>query len=567
MGIRIGSGLASGIDTENLISQLIAAESRPTVLLQRRKTKISQVQTAYRNIQGLLDGLKTAAVKIQDATQLAAYTASSSKESLVTASASGAATAATFQVEVQSLATAERERSNGFADKDTTSVGTGTFAIIVGQGTADEETIEIDVASDDATLQGLADAINAQTDQVSATVINTNDGTATPYRLLISGNETGANQTLDFDTSGLSGGTAPTFTETQGAGDAHIVLDGLDIYSATNQVTDLIPGVTLDLHSAEIGTNVDIEIATNRDQVKSNIQDFVDAYNAVSKELTALTRYNADTKDAGLLQGDSTAESIKRGLRTLVSSQISDPSFQGAYTALGQVGIRTDASGNLAIDSEDLDAALESNFNDVILLFEDQGKGETESSQGFADSTSTTVGTGTFDIVVNAGTETEHTISVSVGSGDDTLAGLAAAINAQTNEARATVVDTGDGSGSPFKLVIEATDTDASIAFDTSGLSGGAATIAFTQVQPNGFGVQFESVANDFSDPYSGLISTRLNGLDDTSADLSRRIDGAQLRLSATEARLRRQFTVMEQLIAGLQNQQGSLSSLSKSYF
>lgn len=387
MGLRIGNGLATGLDTESLVQQLMALEARPLNALLTRKSNLGREQTAFQNINAKLSALKEVAKKFTDGSELAAFSVSSSSTTLLTGSASGGAVRGTYSVEVRRLATVEREQSQGFADKDATSVGTGTFKITVGAGTAEEELVEIAVASGDDTLAGLAAAINDQTDKVVATVIDTGDGSGTPFRLLISSAESGKTQTLTFDTSALSGGTVPTFTETQAADDAHLVLGGvggLDVYSSSNSVTGVIQGVTLDLKKAEIGTIVEVAVAADTEKVKERIKEFVDAYNGAMTELNSLTRYDAATKTAGLLQGDATAVSLKRSLAAVVASRIEDAGLP--YESLSQIGITSTSVGTLQIKDADLDKALAANFSGVVNLFK-EGDGYDGLAKLFYDKT------------------------------------------------------------------------------------------------------------------------------------------------------------------------------------
>ncbi len=117
----------------------------------------------------------------------------------------------------------------------------GTLSLTVG----DADPVEIAIDAENNSLEGMMQAINDADAGVTASIIN--DGTSSPYRLVLTADEVA--QAVTLDTSGLAGGTYanPAFTETQTGQKAHVRVDGIDIYGTANSVKEAIPGVTLDL--------------------------------------------------------------------------------------------------------------------------------------------------------------------------------------------------------------------------------------------------------------------------------------------------------------------------------
>jgi flagellar hook-associated protein 2 len=354
-------GIVSGFDTTALIEGLATAYSVP---LQFMEGDLEDEKATLEKVSGLsnrLEDLSEAIGKLQGDDGLVAYTASSSNESAFTASASAGAAPGSYTIDVQSLASNETEVSQGFADKDAFDLGSGTFSVTYGGVTTDVTL----TAGVDNSLQGLADALN-KVDGISAYVIDTRDG-ASPYKLVIQGDDTGADNTITLDASGLTGGTlTPTFTEQVSAADAHVVVNNVDVYSASNKMTT-IPGVTLDLKSSGEGPTK-LDVGLDQEAMKANVQAFVDAYNDIQSYYDANTSYDADEGIAGALVGDSTARRVMETLGRQLSSSV-DTGDGNPFTALSQIGISTNRDGTLSLDEDKLAAVLESDLENVRSMF------------------------------------------------------------------------------------------------------------------------------------------------------------------------------------------------------
>ena len=376
MAISVG-GLASGLDTENIISQLLAVESRPITKLQTREAAYQVKLTTYGNLQGSLANLKTALGKLDTAGDFDLLSATSSDTDIFTVSADNNATAGTHNITVHSLAQNHKLTSSGFAKNE--SVGKGTLAIQAGAGTE----ITVDVASDD-TIHDVAKAINAEKGDVTASVIF--DGNE--YFLTLSADQNGEKNTIriyaddtgdgsDTDTNGLSrlayekGVTEnDTLTESQEAMDAMIEMDGvIGIKRASNTMDDVIDGVTINLLKTSENPETDataLVISRDTDTLMTAVGSFVSAYNDVVDFLSTNMAYNPETQEAGQLLGDSTARLIQRRLSTLVHS---DYSGTGDIGSLSDLGITKNDEGKLELSESTLSANLENNYDAVVNFF------------------------------------------------------------------------------------------------------------------------------------------------------------------------------------------------------
>ncbi|HEY4318444.1 MAG TPA: flagellar filament capping protein FliD [Herbaspirillum sp.] len=283
-----------------------------------------------------------------------------------------AAVSGSYDIKITSLAQTAKLKSQGFSNTDF--FNTGILAIKTGTNST---TIIKPVAN---TLAGIRDAINASSDAgVNATIVS--DGTAS--HLVLTAKNPGAANTITVTGTGdfgaLSTGswndestnpptvTASTMDSLQTAADAIVTVDGVDIHSSTNTVTNAIPGLTLNLSKVTTPDDkYNLTIANDSSGVQSAAQSFVTAYNALAKSLGSLTSYDADTKAAGALQGDSSVTSIQDQIRnTLIQSDGSSGNLQ----TLNDLGITLQKDGTLAVDAVKLNKASTTSFGEIQTLF------------------------------------------------------------------------------------------------------------------------------------------------------------------------------------------------------
>lgn len=357
MSIQIG-GLATGLDTNSLISQLMQAERKPIERLQRDRSFLRTRLTAFTDFDKRLKDLLTKAEGLNSAKKLVANKATAASEEFFKVSASATAMQGSYNINVVSLARREKEVSQGFADVAAKEFGTGTLSLQVGGGAA----VEVPIDGENNSLGGIRDAINEAGVGVKAAIINDGDA-ANPFRLVITADDAG---TAVGISANLSGGTYanPLFTQTQEGTRAHIQVDGIDIYRTSNTITEAIPGVTIDLlkehgePSATTGLQVDLDV----DAVDKKLREFVTAYNEI-------VSFVAKQKDASWGR-DVGLQAPLRNLRGMVSAAIGgDNSFQ----ALTQLGMETQKDGTLKVDGTKLKDSIRNDLDGVIGLFAGTG--------------------------------------------------------------------------------------------------------------------------------------------------------------------------------------------------
>jgi flagellar hook-associated protein 2 len=176
-------------------------------------------------------------------------------------------------------------------------------------------------------------------------------------------------------------------TQTVRAQNAEFMIDGLAVSKESNHVTDLVEGVTLDLTKTNVGSPATLAIARDSSTVVASVTKFVTAFNAINKTLTDASAYNATTKTAGLLNGDSTIRGIQSQLRGVLASPVSGG--YGKFDRLSDIGVSMQKDGTLALDAAKLNKVLGTNFNDVAGLFAAAGRA-TDSLTSYAGASAAT---------------------------------------------------------------------------------------------------------------------------------------------------------------------------------
>ncbi len=152
-------------------------------------------------------------------------------------------------------------------------------------------------------------------------------------------------------------------TLAQSALDAQLTINGVSTTSASNRLTDTLPGMTLQL-SEVTSQPVQLTVTSDTAGMRKNIEDFVAAYNKINSTLSDALRYDDATKKAGLLQGDATAVGLQNALRSVMRS-VTDSS---PFSRLVDVGLELKSGGTLQINSSKLDDALQ-DLNGIKSLF------------------------------------------------------------------------------------------------------------------------------------------------------------------------------------------------------
>jgi flagellar hook-associated protein 2 len=395
MGLTV-SGLVSGIDVDSLVEQLSEVERRPIQKLSLREADYQVRLTAYGNLKGFLEELRTSAMGLDSALDFKTFQASSSDEERFTATAATGAVQGTYNLTVHQLAQAHKIVSVGFDD---TPVGPGTLQISAGPGLS----TEISISATD-TIDDVAEAINDAGAGINAIVIS--DGS---HKFLsLSSDQTGENHRItvsvtndadgsDTDTQGLSRlHYAPTYdaegepvsgtfnmSQSQKAQNAIISVDGVDnIVRDSNTIDDAIKGVTLTLYQAHedpLNESSTLTVGRDTEAVVAKVGDFLEKYNQLLEFFDTVQRKpDAESQSTGVLFNDSTTKRIQKSLSDMLAGVIM---ADGSLDRLANLGVSLNEQNRLALTPSTLTEALNNNFEEVVDFFTLNPE---EGSQGFA---------------------------------------------------------------------------------------------------------------------------------------------------------------------------------------
>ena len=360
-------GLVSGLDTTSIIEGLVSLQKSQVDRLNVKKSEILTEQAAFQGVEARLLSLKSSMSQLNrsSGSVFDQTTASSSDESILTVTSQSKAIPGSYNVRVNSLARAHQIGSQGFSDPSTT-ISTGTISFQVGDRAAAEITID----SSNNTVDGLVNAINTQSDDVSASIVF--DQANSANRILLTSKYTGEANEINV-TNNL---VTPTGSEVlpdfsgaaiQDAANAQLQLgSGAGAIVAeydSNVIDGLIDNVTLNLESADASKDINIKVTRDTDSAKTAIEGFVESYNSMIQYIDDQTAFNTSTNTASPLLGNRTVSTLKTTLSSMVTESV--PGLSSSVNRFSQLGIDIDNSGKLIINSAELESALQGNTDGI----------------------------------------------------------------------------------------------------------------------------------------------------------------------------------------------------------
>lgn len=355
----------SGLNITEIVDSLVQAETEPQVnKIQKDIDDKNAAISGYALIANELGKFKTITDGLSGSSS---YALSSDSTAIgITVNNQSEAKSFTSQIAIGALAQSQTLEFSGFSSKND-QINNGTISVEFGSWDNDNFTVnstkssqDVTVSSANNTISGLAESLNEITG-VNATVTDKGDGT---FSLIIN-SDTGADSALRFSVSeddndpGLSSfDTSENNDEKQvvAATDASITLNGVTVTRSTNTVTDLIDGYEIKLNSV---TSSAATVTSNTDKAVaySKIKEFVDSYNAISSTISELTSNGVNGEGRGVLSRDLTMQSIQRGLRSIITSEL--PGFGENSRYLSELGVKTMRDGSISLDEDDFNAAFE----------------------------------------------------------------------------------------------------------------------------------------------------------------------------------------------------------------
>ncbi|MBF0589257.1 MAG: flagellar filament capping protein FliD [Magnetococcales bacterium] len=387
-------GLASGLPPD-IVDQLMSSQQTRLKRMEQEKSYYQNQKSAFSELNGRLSSLRSVSETLQDEANFSPHTASASDTDRLSVTADSTALSGNHTVSVQRLATNQTLMGAAGVTSSTDTVASVTtfqfdyngqtytnddFGITAGDTmyTVAEKISRVDYTAADGTSE----------EGISASVLF--DGTN--YRLVMTPVDSGAyarnatdgstdterianiTDTLTFTT-----GTYGALSQTISGEDALMTVDGLSsIYSTSNTVEDVIPGVTVVLKdtSASVtagtpptgGTDMYISVTNDTDSLKETLNEFIGAFNGV------IDYVNSERGANGLFRTESLARSVISQMRNELNAATSDTtspySELTTFSRIAELGIKTDSStGRLQLDTTDFNNAVSSNYSSIADVF------------------------------------------------------------------------------------------------------------------------------------------------------------------------------------------------------
>lgn len=337
-------------DLQTILTRALSIAQIPLKQVQNQETDLLQKRSLVGAMTQPLTELGNAVAALGKMASAKALSASSSDPSKVAVVNSGADAAAVYTIdEITSVAQSASETSTAsFASSTLTPVSAnGSMRLVVGS-----DRYDFSLAANN--LLALRDKINGLGAGVTASILTTSGGNY----LSVSAQQTGRT-TLQLIDDPSSAETSFLTANNQGS-NAEFKLNGIPISRASNQVNDVIPGLTFTiLDKTGTGQRVDLTLKTDRTRLSAAISDFTAKYNAVAAQVNQQIGPNA-----GLLSGDFLVREVQQDLRDLGNYQAG-----GTVTSLSEVGINFDANGKISFDSSKFDSLADSQITGAFDFF------------------------------------------------------------------------------------------------------------------------------------------------------------------------------------------------------
>ncbi|MBK1719485.1 flagellar filament capping protein FliD [Thiocystis violacea] len=378
-------GAGSGIDVAKLVSQLTEVErAAPQQLIDTRQKKLEAQISGYGQLKSALDTLKTAMGSLGTKDLFNARSVAVPTSDAITADkVSPGAQVGSYGIEVLAVASAHSLATQAQDERDGALGKSGNMTISFGEWTynaSDEPTdfatngeraaLSIEVEATDS-LDSIAAKINAQDAGVQAAVLKVDD----QYQLTLTAPSGVSNALrISVDNTDLNGfafneSQFDQVTQTQEGANASLKINGLAVTRESNSIDDVIQGFAFTINKVST-ESLNFSVTADKSAAEEAVRGFVEAYNAFQETTQKLVGYSRDDDNnlvRGDLAGDSSARTAISRLREQIGGAV--PGIASGFTALTNVGIRTERDGSLTISEDEFTAAFANNFNLIGDLF------------------------------------------------------------------------------------------------------------------------------------------------------------------------------------------------------
>lgn len=525
-----GTSTSTSVDWSALITAAVNAKlvqaTTISTTITANEAKISAYQTLQTDLSTLSSGLSSLATSVVNSlatnvfatrTATLSSTGDVSASSALSMSVSNGAATGDHTLTISQIATAHKVVGTSQSSQTSELGYSGTFSIGLAGGTTSDVTIDSTMS-----LQDIVDSINAQTSttNVQASIVQVSSGS---YEMVLTGTEDAADITYSSTSGddilnklGVTDSTGAFADVLQTSQAAEFTLDGISMTRDTNDITDVLTGVTFNLLQATTdGATVNISIEPDTSQIETAVETFVTNYNTFRDAVIAQRATGSDgtAASSAVLFGDGTMRDIMDALQNALNSTV------GGLT-MADLGLSFNEKNELELDTSTLSEILSSNLSGVTTLLSAQTK--TSSSQLTVVNTGTSPQSFTLDLTVDSD---GNLSSASVG-GDASLF---------------TVSGT--------TIIGVAGTAYAGMAFTYSGSTSQSITVTSTQ----GIATQLYQISKTYSSS-SGALQTLITNLTDHDDKLQQKVDDIESAASAYQTQLQTQYASYQAAIESANN-------------
>ncbi len=352
-------GINTGLPP-NIVDQLIDAERAPIKTLQATKGKSEAKLKLVQDLQTKVGDIRKSLSDLANVRGFTDMKLTSGDPNILNGAVDPTqASPGSWNIEVMKLPEKAAALTNGFPDKDKTSIGVGYFKFKTPNGEKD-----VYITKGESTLEKVAEAINRAGVGVQASVLNDRSDTDDPYKLILSSKETGQEKNIDYPTLYFLDGDQDIYFDTDRKGkNGSVKVDGFEFQVSDDKIKDVIPGVTLDLKQASPGHPINVTIKEDREAVGGKIKSFVDGMNSVLGFIQAQNKLDSHSDTSQTLGGDGLLRDVENRLRSLVQNP--QYGITGSIHNLNQLGITFTRAGTLELDQKKFDAQMAEKPQDV----------------------------------------------------------------------------------------------------------------------------------------------------------------------------------------------------------
>jgi flagellar hook-associated protein 2 len=535
-----GTKTTTSVDWDALIAAQVATKTAQATTIDTKITANEAKIAAYQSLQTLLSTLSTDTDSLSDSivnslsssvygTGAATITTTGdvSASAALSMSISNGAATGDHTLTISQIAEAQKVLGSAVSDQTAELGYAGTFSL----GLADGTSADISVTSG-MSLEDLVDAINAQTSttNVQASIIQVS---STDFEMVLSATKDNA----DIVTSSGSGDdvmnklgvtdSSGDFTNVlQVAQAAIFTLDGVSITRDTNDITDVLSGVTFNLlQTTPTGATVNIAIEADTSSIETALQTFVTSYNAFRDYVAGQQTLASDgTVDStSVLFGDGTLRDITTQMEQALNSSIGGLS-------LSDLGLSFDETNDLVLDTSVLSTTMTNSLDDVISLLANRVT-PSSSSLAVVNIGSSVPASFTLDLVVD---ESGSLTSASVG-GDSSLFTV-----------------------SGNSIIGKSGTIYAGLAFTYTGSTSQSIDITAT----SGIAAQIHSIAKSTSNTSTGTIQSVITNLQTQDDTMQTQIDDINARAAVYKDMLTAQYAKYQSAISSANSMLDYLSAL-----